>query len=62
MHARLLAVGNRLFATKANGIFLRLNFQIAFLHAGQFDDCNEVVALLKYVDRWKTADRSGAMG
>jgi hypothetical protein len=60
MDACLLPIGDRLFAPDANGIFLRFDLQIVFLDTWQFDDRNEVVVLLEYIDRRKTADRSGS--
>jgi len=61
MNARLLAIGNRLFAADANRILLCLNLQIAFVDARQFDYRDEVAALLEYVYRWKTADSSAVL-
>jgi hypothetical protein len=57
MDTRLLTVGNRLLAADANGIFLRLDLQIVLVDAGQFDNRDEVVFLLKDVDRRETSDR-----
>src|SRR5579872_2762819 len=60
MDTRLLTVGNRLLAADSYGIFLCLNLQVVFVNTWQFDHRDEIVVLLKDVDRRETAARCRA--
>src|SRR3954465_14820035 len=42
-----------LFAGYADGVFFSLNLQLALLNPRQFDDRQEVIALLEYIDGGK---------
>jgi hypothetical protein len=52
MHAGFLGVANVLLAGNADGICFGLYLEVAFVDAGQLDDRQDIVALLKHVEFW----------
>ena len=61
MHAYLLRVLDRFFARDAGCVVLCLNLQIVSLDPGQFDDCEQLVALLEDIDRRKRTTIGGTV-
>ena len=55
MDAGLLAIGNRFSAADPKGVLLDLDFQVVLVNTWQFNNCDEIVTLLEYVDWWKAA-------
>src|SRR6202035_2512215 len=53
VHTGASGIGDGFLTRDTNGVFLGLDLEAVFVNPGQFDDCQDVVALLEHVDRRK---------
>ena len=52
MNTCFAVICDGLLARNPNGVFFGLNLQLIFFYAWQFDNSDEIIALLKDVDEW----------